>query len=242
MKSPSFRIPGGKARLRKWLVNYFSKNGRYYVEPFAGLGNVFWYAYDQLNFNEWFVNDLLHGEFFEKIKSFDLSLLPEYVSLDDYRIMDKTSDLAVILEPRITLYGKGYKAGGFSGDCGTHIGYRRQPYTQTLLKCKNILLDDKVSISSYDFNEIDYSQFTEEDFIYFDPPYYNTSINCYPQIDHETLLKVVTTNKFKYLISGYPCSLYNSYLGDPITILRNAEMSSSQSGSQTRTECIWKNY
>ena len=51
-KVPGFAYPGGKVRLRKWLVSMMPREGRRYIEPFAGRGNVFWLAACALRFRE----------------------------------------------------------------------------------------------------------------------------------------------------------------------------------------------
>jgi site-specific DNA-adenine methylase len=46
----TFPYPGGKARLAPALVAMMPQNGRLYLEPFAGRGNVFFRAAQILKF------------------------------------------------------------------------------------------------------------------------------------------------------------------------------------------------
>lgn len=84
MKIPSFRYMGGKARLRKWLIEHFPKKGRTYLEPFAGRGNVFYLACQKLDFQNWQLGDI-DISFFCSLLTSDLDQLPEIVSKDDFR-------------------------------------------------------------------------------------------------------------------------------------------------------------
>lgn len=63
-KLPAFQYPGGKARLRSWLLPFFPRSGRMYLEPFAGRGNVFFAARAALDFQYWQVNDPNTAPFF----------------------------------------------------------------------------------------------------------------------------------------------------------------------------------
>lgn len=240
----SFGYPGGKARMTKWLFQYFPKSGNRYVEPFCGLCNVFFAAKQELQFNEWQLNDLFSYEFLKSLVEVNPDDLPDYVSKDDFeKWKNEKSSIAKVIEPRITFLSKGYE-GGYSGDSGTHIGYRGKryrplvKYAQQLLSCSNVYLFNKHWI------ELLCQEFTKDDFVYFDPPYFGTK-SVYPNIEHEKLLEELKMAKYRWLLSGYENDLYQKEIGCfwKANRIRNAEMSSMNKKSMRPVvETIWSNF
>ncbi|HUW57522.1 MAG TPA: DNA adenine methylase, partial [Planctomycetota bacterium] len=84
-KVPQFNYPGGKVRLRKWLVSMMPREGGRYVEPFAGRGNVFWLAACCLKFQEWWLNDIYTKPFFDAIRDVDVVDIPIKLTVEDVR-------------------------------------------------------------------------------------------------------------------------------------------------------------
>src|ERR1017187_924590 len=73
----TFPYPGGKARLAPALVAMMPQNGRLYLEPFAGRGNVFFCAAQILKFQHWQINDIQQAPFFRAIKRYgDVMIVP----------------------------------------------------------------------------------------------------------------------------------------------------------------------
>ena len=67
---PAIPYPGGKARLAKQIISFLPPEGRTYIEPFAGRGNLFWAAVEAgLKFQRWWLNDLNTAPFFEAIQT-----------------------------------------------------------------------------------------------------------------------------------------------------------------------------
>jgi hypothetical protein len=61
--------PGGKGRLARFIVSQLPKEGRSYVEPFVGRGNLFWAAIGaELRYDRWWLNDTVTIPFFRAIK------------------------------------------------------------------------------------------------------------------------------------------------------------------------------
>lgn len=126
--TPAFRHMGGKARLRKWLVDHFpTGDGGTYLEPFAGKGNVFFEACQRLRYLRWVLTDS-NIQFLNAVVDADFDALPAKVERQDFEYWRASSGpITTLIEPRITYAGKGYKY-GFSGSSGTHVGYSGLQY------------------------------------------------------------------------------------------------------------------
>lgn len=257
IKTPSFRIVGGKSRLRNWLIQRFPQSGNTYLEPFAGMGNVFYEARQRLSFQKWLLNDRPEQIlFFQALMQADLNKLPETgeitkANFKEWHERAKYGDhIAILVEPRITFGGKGYQA-GFSGSSGTHVGYKKSLYMKNCLLARE-LIDGKYGyfsdhpkavLSGMSWDKIRYSKLGPDDFVYFDPPYFGTS-NPYPSIDHEKIVEVLNKAKFKWALSGYPNHVYDKlHFKSQTSVVRNSEIKSSNKGSRTPVaEHLWANY
>lgn len=241
MGTPAFRHMGGKARLRKWLVDHFPDKGDIYLEPFAGKGNVFFEARQRLQFEQWVLADI-DVRFLRSLTWADFSQLPETVSRSEFAQW-KTQNcyISVLIEPRITFAGKGYKY-GYSGSSGTHVGYNGTLYRQVCEQARDLLSDAQVIDWNWeDSLKIDLGP---SDFVYLDPPYYGTNAS-YDNIDHERLVEVLNDAQFSWALSGYRNALYDSRLNFRCRFEyeRNSEIKSSNSRSREPViECLWTNY
>ena len=240
----SFGYPGGKARMTKWLFQYFPKEGRIYVEPFAGRGNVFFAAKQALHFKKWHINDQFTHKFLQAVIKVNPEELPDFVTKDDFeKWKNDKSDVARVISPRVTFLSKGYEF-GYSGDNGTHVGYRGEKYRPTVANAQNLLKHPSVVITGNSWEQMPYSTYGSQDFVYFDPPYYDTE-SIYPNIDHDALLAELLQAKYRWILSGYDNKLYKEQIGKfwKAAQTRNAEMSSmNKKIKQPRTETIWANF
>jgi len=56
---PKIPYPGGKTRLARRIISFLPREGRTYLEPFAGRGNLFWAAVELgLRYERWWLNDI----------------------------------------------------------------------------------------------------------------------------------------------------------------------------------------
>jgi site-specific DNA-adenine methylase len=194
MKTPTFAIIGGKSRLRGWLINLFPKEGRIYVEPFAGRGNVFFKAKQELDFQEWHVNDIC-GDFLHALLKTDLQTLPS--TIQDKKSWDKWKKKAEegdprghLLEPEVTWGGKGWRAGvkGFTTK-GGHPPYNREKFIPRAEMARELLSGDNVKITSNSWESLPWGEYSHQDFVYLDPPYHEVmDYYCKQAVDHEALL------------------------------------------------------
>jgi len=245
MKTPSFRYMGGKARLRKWLVSLFPTNGRSYVEPFAGRGNVFFEAVQRLSFKNWLLSDQ-DTEFLEALLTADFSMLPACVDRDVFERLRKTPKdvISLLVEPRVTFAGKGY-ASGFSGSSGTHVGYSRQNYLAVCVAAKSLLTKPGVVVlDCASWESLPWSSWSQDDFVYLDPPYFGTKAS-YPNIDHCALAQVLNRARFRWALSGYANQAYEQQLNfkSRFECVRNSEIKSSNTHNASPvTEVLWTNW
>ena len=270
MKTPSFSYMGGKARLRKRLIEVFPKNGKRYIEPFTGAGNVFFLAKQALKYQTWLLNDK-YSLLLLSLRLVDLAKFPEHITkpmFDSYKTAAKTNDpLALVLEPRISFGGKGYKA-GFAGNRKTRqldktatgyndktdSDYRKDLYLPHVGMAKE-LLDNSVCLYSLEWIEFLRSFYSTPltplgsgDFIYLDPPYYGTKAS-YPNIDHYKLCEVLNIitdiSDAQWALSGYDNEIYRDKLNfkNKHEFVRMSEMKMSNTKqSEPVVECLWTNY
>lgn len=243
MATPAFRHMGGKARLRKWLVKHFPRRGARYIEPFAGKGNVFYLAYEQLTFSEWWLCDLFSTPFLTALQVVDLQQLPETVTRADFTqyATHPEEPIARVIEPRVTFAGKGYRA-GYSGSSGTHVGYSGAAYRSVCGLAQTILRHPTVHIVEQPW-EATLDGVTPQDFVYCDPPYWGVEAN-YANIDHALLVDRLNALPCRWALSGYEAPPYRGllYRGHS-TYERNSEIKSSNARErQPVIEHLWTSY
>jgi site-specific DNA-adenine methylase len=233
-----FPYPGGKAKIREKLFPYFPEEGLHYLEPFVGRGNIFFEFYKRSAFEDYTINDLKLGRFFKALRDVNLDDLPLEVLPEMFDVWVNRwlagDNIAYILEPKISFRGKGYDAGYQKGR------YNPTNYKPLCLAAQSILKDPKITIHQMDYIHLPWSALTEDDFVYCDPPYFDTRGMGYNNINHIELMKKLTDGKFRWAVSGYLSDLYLSWLGEPaLKLTRNIEMTDSR--GSTAVECLWTN-
>ncbi len=233
-----FPYPGGKARIRETLFEHFPEEGHAYIEPFAGRGNVFFEFYKRSDFKHYILNDIKLSKFFYSLRSVDLTKLPDSVDEFNFEVWQNrwlAGDMvAHVIEPKITFRGKGYMAGYQKGR------YNKQRYSHLCAQAQSILLDARVRVRGGDYIHLEWDKFGSENFVYCDPPYYETDGVGYNNIKHEELLALLTDAKFQWAISGYMSELYLAWLGEPVLKIERGHEMSGDRGATT-VECLWSN-
>lgn len=241
IKTPGFCYMGGKCRLRKWLISHFPKTGDRYIEPFAGLGNVFFQARKDMSFCEWRLNDINVG-FLSSLLNENLDDIPDKMDQEGFTFWKNANNgISKIIEPGITFFGKGYKAGFNKGGPG-HPPYNGVLYKIRCTEAKRLLSGAIVEQKRWD--ELDYDSLTQEDFVYLDPPYFGTKAS-YPNIDHEKLVTTLKNCKTRWALSGYDNQLYTSSLKFTNRYVkeRNSEIKGFNSRKyEAVQEVLWTNY
>lgn len=233
-----FPYPGGKAKIREELYPHFPEEGRWYVEPFVGRGNIFFEWFKRSAYERYIINDIQQGQFFKALREVMLHKLPHEDDVNEFTFDNWHNEfmagnpVASVLEPKITFRGKGYAAGYQTGR------YKRGRYARLLAAAQDVVRNPKVQIFQFDYVHLPWDSYGEDDFVYLDPPYYLTDGVGLLDIDHEQLLRLLANAKFRWAISGYYSDLYVSNLGEPILQLeRKVEMTDDRGA--TAIECLW---
>lgn len=239
---PAFPYPGGKVRIRNFILNHMPLYGDRYIELFAGLGNMFWLSKSYLKFNKWLLRDL-DVRFFEVLKRIDLDLLVNGLEKEDFNsIRMRHDDLSILLEPRISFCGKGY-ASAYNVTHTNSYKYLGDNYRQVCLKARELLKD--VELQTGDYKYFDWGGLGKDDFLYLDPPYVGVEISTYANIDHEDLVERLNKTDCRWLLSGYDNDLYEEELRfkNKFSIKRNVDIRQYNSREKEEVyECIWRSF
>ena len=240
-KVPGFAYPGGKVRLRKWLVSMMPRKGRRFVDLFAGRGNVSWLAMCALGFQEWWLNDIYTKPFFDAIRDVDVADLPFKFTRDWARDAKKgTSALEIVLSPWMSY------SGGTVGGISRCTLYHSSRYKKTIQNAKRILRARSPTITALDWTDVLGSGLCSDDFVYLDPPYMNASAGyAVDTVDHADLLRALKQTSARWLLSGYESELYLRELGAPSASRLSAiymKTAHGEGSKPPRLECVWKNY
>src|SRR5208282_2908237 len=70
-KLPILAYPGAKGRMAKELIAFMPETGRYFIDLFAGRGNVAFslMAMHPERFERWWLNDIQTAKFFERTRT-----------------------------------------------------------------------------------------------------------------------------------------------------------------------------
>lgn len=191
IKSPINYI-GNKYRILDEIVPKFPKDIHTFVDVFSGSGNVLIntladkYIYNDLNYfvGEIFKNfvyqpyDKIIGLIYSVINEYGLSLTNDvgfYRLRDDYN--NGRKDWYVLFTMMCYSYNQQFRVNNemkYNSSFGRNTKMFREVQKQNLSKMKDFLSIRDVEIWSKNYIDIDYSQFTSDDFLYFDPPYLNS--------------------------------------------------------------------
>jgi site-specific DNA-adenine methylase len=221
---PAIPYPGGKARLAKQIISFLPREGRTYVEPFAGRGNLFWAAAEQgLKFRKWWLNDINTAPFLEAIRTHGHKIEVPPRSRREFekqREAFKYGDpTAVLLAPYLSFsggqYDSGCKGGVERGD--DDGGVSLTGYQRTLRECHKILTRTRPKITALDWQQLGLEKLTEDDVVVLDPPYIFARVTPYSDstVDHESLVDLLLRARFRWVLCGYLHPVLHR-LGKPI--------------------------
>jgi len=241
---PTIGYPGGKARLSRTIISFLPKQGRTYVEPFCGRGNLFWAAASAgLKYKKWWLNDINTIPFFHAIEQVGHTLkVPTRCRAEferQRRGFTAGDSTAILLEPYLTFSGAGYPSG-----CGAE-GKRNNAvssagYEKTLRKCHAILHEVKPRLSSFDWRKMGLDNLGPQDTVILDPPYLNSNIRTYGDVDYESLVDLLLRAKFRWVLCNYPHPVL-CRLGPPFWA-RDLQSVLGMGDQQPRAECLWANF
>ena len=243
MKAPTIAYPGAKGRLAPILVSMMPQQGRIYLEPFAGRGNVYFAASSSnLRYVSWELNDMFTAPFFwALVKTEGCIPVPKRTKseyLRQKRLFQKGDLRAILLESYLTFSGGGYKNGGF----GSLHGATAVGYAKTLRRCADLLIQSRAKVTSKDWKRLNLSSLTDQDFVFFDPPYYGADVRAYSNhFDFTGMVETLKKAKFKWMLTEYRQDFYVKAFGEPC-YTKPVQLACDGRGSRSRVECVWKNY
>lgn len=250
MRHPSIPYPGGKARMAKQIVALFPPTGRIFVDAFTGHGNVFWAAAETLSYQEWWVNDIATAQLFEAIRAIgDIVEIPQRSKEEYYKqweLYKQNDQKAIILQPYLTFGGGGYGTAGPGGKRSAGA----ESYTKTMRRCHEILRRTNARITNFDYLKLGLENLTEEDSVYFDPPYKEADVRAYApgDLNHFEMVDLIKRVKAKWVLSEFYDPLYVEAFGEPF-FKRDVQLNSTNfakedgdKGKARRIECMWKNF
>jgi site-specific DNA-methyltransferase (adenine-specific) len=248
---PRIPYPGGKARLAKQIISFLPREGRTYLEPFAGRGNLFWAAVELgLRYERWWLNDIATAPFFEAIRTHGHEIKVPPRSRDEFekqRDAFKRGDpTAILLAPHLAysggLYESGVKGGSGCGD--DDGGVSSTGFQKTLRECHRILHRTKAKITGLDWTRLPLNTLSDDDVVVIDAPYPHAQPKTYSDatLDYEHLIDVLLKAKFRWVFCGYPHPVLHR-LGAPIWA-RDMQLLCVRikAGPEDRNECVWANF
>lgn len=191
IKSPINYI-GNKYRILDELISLFPKDIHTFVDVFSGSGNVLIntmadkYIYNDLNY---FISEIFKNLVFQpydKILELIYSIINEYdLSLTNdvgfYRLREDynngKNDWYVLFTMMCYSYNQQFRVNNemkYNSSFGRNTKMFRDVQKENLGRMKEFLSVREVEVWSKNYIDIDYSLFTSEDFLYFDPPYLNS--------------------------------------------------------------------
>jgi site-specific DNA-adenine methylase len=183
---PRIPYPGGKARLAKQIISFLPREGRTYLEPFAGRGNLFWAAVELgLKYKSWWLNDLATSRFFDAIRSHGHTIkVPprSRAEFEKQRDAFKRNDPdAILLAPHLAYSGGLYESGVKGGKgCGDDDGgVSSTGFEKTLRECHRILHRTQAKITGLDWAKLPLNTLGENDVVVIDPPYPHADVKAY---------------------------------------------------------------
>jgi site-specific DNA-adenine methylase len=241
--------PGGKGRLARFIISQLPKEGRAYIEPFVGRGNLFWAAACAgLQYEKFWLNDIATMPFFRAIQRAGRSLRVPPRSRTEFEKQRESflrGDLdAVLLEPYLSFSGCGY----FGGGCKTGFGKSKlggvspEGYGRAIRECHRILQTTKPKLSSLDWREMRLEELGPDDTVVLDPPYPLGNVRSYSDasVGYEVLVDLLLRAKFRWILCGYPHSVL-CRLGKPFWA-RDVNLLCVRAENEPRTECLWRNF
>lgn len=193
IKSP-INYVGNKYRLLKQIVPLFPKDIHTFVDVFGGSGTVLFnveaenYVYNDINN---YVSEIVDGiisntyeEIVDKIeaiiKQYDLSMVNKegFEKLrEDYNKGKR--DWVTLYTLMCHSFNHQFRFNSnheYNSSFGKNRSYFSDRQRQDLLKVKDRLKgkEDRVQVGAGSIFDIDFKVYTKEDFLYFDPPYFNS--------------------------------------------------------------------
>ncbi len=272
---PTFKMPGSKAVLSVKFIRrrLFPMSVGRYFEPFHGRGNMFFaYAFHNGKAGEFHLNDLNQHYFLRSLKEYngDYSFVDEgpitKLHYDFWKDQEPSFERELAesylvragakftfhIDPQKDPHNKAKNKNKYAGVNETS-GIKRGNYfnrSNTILRfrsARHILNTRNTRLHNMDYMKfLEQFKLTENDFIYFDPPYLCDQEVFYANINHIQFLDYCIAQKCKIAISGYWSDLYGKKLKDwnLVKIGHHATLKASDEFGRKPVvyDFLWTNY
>lgn len=253
---PVLRYPGGKYRLRKWIVSHFPPHD-FYVEPYGGGGSVLMHKPESRGeiYNDIYgdavnvfrvLRDPRQAQELEHL----IRLTP--CSYEEYRHAYEFCD-DPIEQARRTIY-RSFMTIGADGVTRKNAGFRGLKNSDTVVtaaqewtrypdmikaftrRLRNVLIENRDALYVMKLYDKPTTLF------YVDPPYVMSTrtkrsvyVNELSDHDHEELSQLLHSLKGMVILSGYQSALYDQFYSG----WRKMSKSSTAQNGKSRVECLW---
>jgi len=237
----------------KLLVSMMPPVGNWFVDAFAGRGNVTWAAMTcRMGYKQWWMNDLYTADFLRAIQTHGAAIeIPLTIPAMRHQYKNfftriKKDGLphtieSLLLEPHVSRGGGGYSGGGPASTGNA----KAETFAATLRTCHDLMCEKRPIVTAYGWRDLPWNKFGHRDLVFLDPPYYNADVRCYdplPEQDYVDMVKLLSKARFKWMLTEYRdrFPLYVKVLGEPIYTKQTTSVVSND--GSIRNECIWTNY
>jgi len=266
MSKPFLKWAGGKSQHLKEMTKHFPKSFDRYVEPFLGSGSVFFFLKPSKAFLSDSNNELINT--FQMVKDHPeqvINALMQHENTKEHFLvtrqlkpvcMESVKRAARFIFLNKTCFNGLYRVNS-NNEFNTPFGYYDNPNfcdEAALRICSKILNNSETEICSMYFEQaLDNAH--QNDFIYLDPPYYqseNSKFTSYTrkgfgQTDHENLAQIfknLSKKGVKLLLSNSDCEwVRNRYKNFEIIELKGRRSINAKGNGRGKVlELLIKNY
>jgi site-specific DNA-adenine methylase len=259
---PCFAYPGGKCKIREHILRLLPPRGQRYVEPFAGRANVFWAVATKLEYQEFWLNDLLTFPFLDGLKISSLYAIPDWKDptvfermrernrrkvLADGRKFPERYPPAPLLESYLTFNGGTYEDASRRSEKGK--GKTQTGFDRDVRNAYAIINKTRPHLTRLDYTVV-LAECGSEDVVFLDPPYYeNCDVRGYKDdmLNHHQMIDLLLNARFRWVLSEYPDEIYVRAFGKPLIELDcqkiiKANARGRGKKSDRAPECLWRNF
>ena len=216
--TPTFKMHGSKARIAKWVVSHFPYHFERLIEPFAGRGNIFYRAYQELDFEQVLLNDLNTAPFLIALRDYegDWSFVDDGVIDREVWLKWRDSEPSperALAESYVARFGSNYDMGPAKAGGDSKNGHSRRNTILRMSGAGSMLRAKKAQITQSDWHPfLTGLEITDQDVVYLDPPYDVPQNVHYAGIDQDLFLEVAKSLPCPVFISGYTSPRYEEAL------------------------------
>lgn len=256
IKSPVLRYYGSKFTLAEWIISFFPKNHRHYVEAFGGAANVLLIKEPSIleTYND--LNDSIVN-FFQILRSKPKELirllqLTPWARVEYEKCLEENPDASKLERARMLFFRLWMSySGEFRSSKGNFARHNKGTKPICLkLKPDNLFAASRrlqtVQIEKRCAFKLIAEMDSDDTLFYLDPPYVfstRTKSKSYSHEmrddDHVRFAELLHSLKGYVILSGYPCEIYKELFEDKGWV--KVERTARTMARTLKTEAVWLN-